>query len=261
MIPQTPIYRDVRKMERLVISLCLRAPIRRSIVARLAIVTVCMLFLFTTMNVQASTVTINDQAGVLDARRVQAEAAQLPVPVLIFTTKTFTGDQDAFNQYTREQVPDQTSIAIGIDTVHVIISIEAGANVQLSNSQANDAYSGAVSNYESGGGYTGATIAAIDSLQGALGGGGMTPLGMAVLILLGLVVVGLIVIAKGWRRRRDDGDPRIWNPYYGGIYPPPGTPPSAWYGGFDGGAGGSSGGGTGGSSGGESSGGGAGGHL
>lgn len=261
MIPQTPIYRNVRKMEKFVISLSLRAPIRRSIVACLALVTVCALLLLNTVNVQASTITINDQAGVLDAGRVQAEAEQLPI--LIFTTKTFTGEKDAFNQYTREQLPNQDSIAIGIDTVHVTISIVAGTNVQLSNSQANDAYSAAVSNYESGGGYTGATLAAIDSLKGALGGGGgMTPLGMAVLILLGLVVVGLIVIAKRWRRRRgdSDGDLRIWNPYYGGIYPT-GIPPSAYYGGSDGGAGGSFGGGAGGSSGGESSGGGAGGHL
>jgi hypothetical protein len=259
MIPQTPIYRNVRKLEKFVISLCLRTPIRRSIVACLAFVTVCALFLLTTVNVQASTVTIKDQAGVLDSGRVQAEAEQLPI--LIFTTKTFTGDKDAFNQYTREQLPNQDSIAIGIDTVHVTISIEAGAHVQLSNSQANDAYSAAVSNYESGGGYTGATIAAIDSLKGAMGHGGMTPLGVAVLILLGLVVVGLIVIAKRWRRRDDsDRDPRIWNPYYGGIYPT-GTPPSAYYGGSDGGASGSFGGGAGGSSGGDSSGGGAGGHL
>lgn len=249
MIPQAPIYRDVHK-EKFVISLCLRAPIRRFIVACLALAAVCALFLFTTVNVLADTVAINDQAGVLDTGRVQAEAAQLPAPVLIFTTNTFTGDQGAFNQYTREQLPGQTSIAI-----------EAGTNVQLSNSQAHDAYSAAVSNYESGGGYTDATITAIDSLKSALGAGGMTPLGVAVLILLGLVVIGLIVIAKRWKRRNDsNGDPRIWNPYSGGIYPP-GIPPSAWYGGSDGGAGGGFSGGASGSSGGESSSGGAGGHL
>ena len=148
MIPQTPIYRNGRKMEKVVMSLCLRVPIRHSIVACLALVTVCALLLLTTVNVQASTVTINDQAGVLDAGRVQAEAAQLPVPILIYTTKTFTGDQDALNQSTREQLPDQDSIAIGIDTVHRNISIEAGTNVQLSNSQASDAVSAFVSNYK-----------------------------------------------------------------------------------------------------------------
>jgi len=225
---------------------------------------VCALFLLTTVRAQASTVTINDQAGVLNAVEVQADAAQLPVPVLIYTTQTFTGDQDALNQSTIEQLPDQNSIAIGLDTVHANISIEAGTSVHLSNSQSSDALSAAQSNYENGGDYTSATIAAIDSLKGALGGGGMSPLGVAVLILLGLVIVGLFVIARRQRRRDgSDGTPYTWNPYSGGTYSdgtysrgiyPTGIPPSGSYGGgFGGGAGGSFGGG--------SSGGGAGGHF
>src|SRR6266704_5996755 len=133
MRPQTPLYRTGRKMKKFAISLFLRAPIRRSIVTCLALVTVCALLLLTTVNVLASTVTINDQAGVLDAGRVQADAEKLPGPMLIFTTKTFTGDQDALNQSTREQLPDQTAIAIDIDTVHRHLSIEAGTKVQLSN--------------------------------------------------------------------------------------------------------------------------------
>lgn len=255
MILQTPIYRNVRKMENFVLSLCLRAPIRRSIFTCLALVMVCALFLLTTVHVQASTVTINDQAGVLDAGRIQADAAKLPVPVLIFTTKTFTGDQDALNQSTREQLPDQDSIAIGIDTAQANISIQAGANVQLSNSQTSAALSAAQSNYH-GGDYTGATIAAIDSLQNALsGGGGINPLWVVVAILLAPVVFSAFVIAKRRRRRGGSGGPpriRLWRwtiPYYGGIYTT-GTPPSGNYGG-----------GAGGSLGGGSSGGGAGGHL
>jgi hypothetical protein len=257
MRPQTPLYRNRRKMEKFGMSLCIGAPIHRSIVVCLALVMVCALFLLTTVRVQASTVTINDQAGVLDAGRVQADAAQLPVSVLIYTTQTFTGDQDALNQSTREQLPNQDSIAIGIDTAHANISIEAGTSVHLSNSQTSDALSGAQSNYENGGDYTGATIAAIDSLKGALGVGGMSPLGVAVLILLGLVIVVLFVISRR-RRRRDGSDDtsRMWNPYYGGIYPT-GIPPSGTYGGGGGGFGG----GAGGSMGGGSGGGGAGGHL
>jgi len=263
MIPQTPLYRNVRKMEKCVTSLYVGASLRLSIVVCLALVMVCALFLLTTVRAQASTVTINDQAGVLNAVEVQADAAQLPVPVLIYTTQTFTGDQDALNQFTREQLPDQNSIAIGIDTVHRNISIEAGTSVQLSDSQTSDAVSAFVSNYH-GGDYTGATIAAIDSLKGALGSGGMSPLGVAVLILLGLVIVGLFVIARRQRRRDgSDGTPYTWNPYSGGTYSdgtysrgiyPTGIPPSGSYGGgFGGGAGGSFGGG--------SSGGGAGGHF
>jgi len=233
-------------------SICLQARIRRSILVCLALVTMFSVFLLTTLHVQANAVTINDQAGVLDAGRVQAEAAKLPVPMLIYTTKTFNGDQDALNRSTRDQLPNQNAIAIGIDTVHRNLSIEAGTNVRLSDSQASDALSAFQNNYH-GGDYSGATIAAIDSLQNALSGSGMTPLGVAVAILLCLVVVVLIAFAV--IRRRTGGRRRMgrWNtpyPYYGAIPPTTSAPPSGNYGG-----------GAGGSFGGGSSGGGAGGHF
>lgn len=240
--------------------ICLQARIRRFILVCLALVTMFSVFLLTTLNVEANTVTINDQAGVLDAGRVQAEAAKLSTPMLIYTTKTFNGDQDALNRSTREQLPNQNAIAIGIDTVHRNLSIEAGTNVRLSDSQASDALSAFQNNYH-GGDYTGATIAAIDSLQSALSGSGMTPLGVAVAILLCLVVVALIAFAVIRRRTGgSNGPPRgggrrrmgVLNtpyPYYGAI-PTTSAPPSGNYGG-----------GAGGSFGGGSSGGGAGGHF
>ncbi len=241
MIPQTQMYCNGRKKENVVMGLYSGVLLRRSIFACLALVTVFSLFLLTTVNVQANTVTISDQAGVLNAGMVQAEAAKLPVPILIFTSKTF------------EALPDQNAIAIGIDTVHRNLSIEAGTNVQLSNSQASDAVSAFVSNYKSGG-YTGATIAAIDSLQGALGGGGISPFGVTVAILIGIGVVILVVIVIIRRPKRGGGRRRIgiWNtpyPFYGGIH----TKGTSHGGFFGGGAGGSFGGG--------SSGGGAGGHF
>jgi hypothetical protein len=147
----------------------------------------------------------------------------LQQPVLIYTTKTFNGDQDALNQSTREQLPNQNTIAIGIDTVHRYLSIESGTNVRLSDSQASDALSAFQSNYH-GGDYTGATIAAIDSLQNALSGGGITPLGVAVAIFLGIVAVVLVVIAIIRRRTGGSNGPGggrrktgIWStpyPYY-----------------------------------------------
>jgi hypothetical protein len=85
--------------------------------------------------------------------------------MLIYTTDTFTGDQDALNTYTRERLPNQDAIAIGIDTVHRNLSIEAGTNVSLSDSQASDVVSAFQSNYDNGGDYTSATIAAIDSIH------------------------------------------------------------------------------------------------
>jgi len=238
MRPQTHRDRNGGKKENGGMSLCLRAPVRRCIVACLALVTVCSLFLLTTVTVQANTVTINDQAGVLDAGRVQAEAAQLPVPMLIYTTKTFTGDQDALDQSTRAQLPDQNAIAI--DTVNKHVSIEAGTNVQLSNSQASDALSAFQSNYN-GGDYTGATIAAIDSLRGALGGGGISPLGviLAIIVVLAVVslVIGIIIMRRG--RGGSGTTPYPYYPYYGEIYPPP--PSSGYYGGGAGSSGGGAG--------------------
>ena len=237
-------------------SICLGAPIRRFIFACLALVTVCSLFLSTTVNVEASTVTINDQAGVLNAGRVQTEAAKLPVPLLIYTSKTFIGDQDTLNQFTRQQLSDQNAIALGIDTVHRHLSIQAGTTVQLSQSQSSDALSAFQSHYN------------IDSLHNALsGGGGINPLWVAVAILLGLVVVVSVMIVIIRRRRGgSDGSPRIgsWRiwprttpyPYYGGIHTT-GTPPSGNYGA----GGGFGGGGAGGGFGGGSSGGGAGGSF
>lgn len=252
---------NLGKKENVVKGICLGAPGHRSILACLALVTVCSLFLLTTLTVQANTVTINDQAGVLDAGRVQAEAAQLPDPMLIYTTETLTGDQDALDQSTRAQLPDQNAIAIGIDTINRHLSIEAGTNVQLSNSQASDAVSAFQSNYN-GGDYTGATIAAIDSLQNALsGGGGMTPWGVAVAILLCIAVVVLIAFAIIRRRTGGSNGPprigrwRIWPwatpyPYNDGIYTTGALPRGNYGGGAGGGFGGGAGGGFGGGGGG-----------
>ena len=213
MIPQTHIYRNVLRSENFVMSLCIRAPIRRSIFTCLALVMVCALFLLTTVNVQASTVTINDQSGVLDAGRVQAEAAKLPVPILITTTNTFTGNQDALNTSTREQVTNPVmsnpdAIAIGIDTVHRNISIEAGTNVSLSDSQASDAVSAFQSNIDTGGDYTNATIAALDSVQNAL-----SRIHLFQFIIGLLVVVGFLVIFVIWE---GEGSFRGGSSYDGG---------------------------------------------
>jgi hypothetical protein len=237
MIPQTPLYRTGRKMEKCVISLFLRVPIRHSIVTCLALLTVCALLLLTTVNVLASTVTINDQAGVLDAGRVQADAAQLPDPIFIYTTETFTGDQDALNTYTRAQLPNQDTIAIGIDTVHRHLSLEAGTTVQLSNSQASDAVSAFQRTYDDndiGGDYTRATINAIDTIRDTLGGGGINFGFLGVMVFLGIwgfVIVGVI---RQWRR---DGLDSLFGGSSGGF--------RGGGGGF--GSGGGSGGGAGGS--------------
>lgn len=236
----------------------------------LAVVAAFSLFLLTAMNAQANTVTINDQSGVLDIGKVRAEAAKLPNSILIYTTKTFSGDQDALNQSTREQLPNQNAIAIGIDTLHRHLSIESGTSVKLSDSQASDAVSAFKNNYN-GGDYTGATIAALDSLQSALTGGGssITPLGVVIAIILAVVAVVLFIlfiIAMLRRRRPPQSGGRRGRgirtfPYYGGYYGGTHTTGTSTSGSYGGGAGGSLGGGAGGSFGGGSSGGGAGGSF
>src|SRR5207249_4109729 len=173
---------------------CLRERIRHSIFLCLALVTMFSMFLLTTVTVQADSVTIIDQAGVLDAGRVRAEAPQLSDPLLIYTTDTFTGNQNALNTYTRERLPNQDAIAIGIDTVHRNLSIEAGTNVSLSDSQASDAVSAFQSNYDNGGDYTSATIAAIDSIQNTY-----NPNVFPAIIGFGIpifIMIGMFVFAK-----------------------------------------------------------------
>ena len=216
--------------------LCLRERIRHSIFLCLALVTMFSMFLLTTVTVQADSVTINDQAGVLDAGRVQAEAAKLPVPILIYTTKTFTGDLDALNTYTQEQLVN-TAIAIGIDTVHRQLSIEAAGIVPLSDSEASNAVSAFRSNYDNGGDYTSATIAALDSVQNALSGYYNYNPFQCIGGLLGIVVFFVVVYFVGANAIRRRGS--LWGgSYHGG-------------GGYGGGHGGGGGGGHGGGAGGH----------
>jgi hypothetical protein len=198
MIPQTPQIAMPAKKENDGMGLCLRERIRHSIFFCLALVTMCSLFLLTTVTVQADSVTIHDQAGVLDVGMVQAEAAKLPAPLLIYTTKTFTGDLDALNQSTRAQLPNQDAIAIGIDTVHRNVSIEAGTNVSLSDSQASDAVSAFRSDYDNGGDYTSATIAALDSIRNTYTSISNEPPVLIVLWFIGFIggTVGIVVWGK-----------------------------------------------------------------
>ncbi|HTD19168.1 MAG TPA: hypothetical protein VK667_06510, partial [Ktedonobacteraceae bacterium] len=79
----------------------IRARVRRPNFIYLAVAAAFSLFLLTALNAQANTVTIDDQSRVLDVGKVRAEAAKLANSMLIYTTKTFNGDQNALNQSTR----------------------------------------------------------------------------------------------------------------------------------------------------------------
>jgi TPM domain len=238
------------------------------------------LFVMSASYAYANTVTINDQSGVLDASKVRSDAAQLPVSVLIYTTRTFTGDQTALDNDARSRLSGTNAIDIAIDTTQRHLSIESGSQVKLSDGQASNAVDAFKSNFNNGD-YTGATIAAIDSVHDALTGGSssesITPVGMVVAIILGaiLLIIILFVIISATSNRRRGGPPMGGGRRWGnrGYYPYPfysnnsGTNnpgSSGSYGGGSGGsfgAGGFGGGAGGGFGGGGSSGGGAGGSF
>ena len=225
------------------------------------------LFIVSAGYTYANSVTISDQSGVLNIGKVRSDAAQLPVSVLIYTTRTFTGDQAALDNDARSHLLSANAVDIAIDTVQRHLSIQSGSQVKLSDEQASNAVDAFKNNFDNGD-YTGATIAAIDSIHDALtnesSGGGMTVVGIVVASVLGVIFLGIIVGVV--RNRRRGGPPRGGGRRWGnqewnrGYYPYPvsnnsgsnsnyggGASGNFGGGGFGGGAGGSFGGGAGGS--------------
>ncbi|HLZ58505.1 MAG TPA: hypothetical protein VKR06_16325 [Ktedonosporobacter sp.] len=180
--------------------------VKKSIFCTLALLTFATfalsLALLTPWTARANTVAIDDQAHVLDVSSVQAEAAKLSAGVFIYTTTTFTGDQDALNQDARNRLPNQQTIDIGIDTVNRNVSVQAGTGVKISTDQAQNAVDAFINQFKTGG-YSGATIAALDSLQTSLTGSSeITPAGKVVLgIVLTLFVLLIVLVVRAFRRR------------------------------------------------------------
>lgn len=231
---------------------------------------VLTLLCVTTMRTYAAgKITINDASNVLNLQQVQDDAKQFPDPLLIYTTKNFTGDQNALNNQTHAYITDQSEVVIGIDTVQRHLSIQSGKNSKLTDSQVNDAVNAFRSNIN-GSDYTTATTSTIDSLQSSITGkspNGITPFGvlMAGSLSVIVVVVGILIFRKWRADRSNGGNPpggggggrqrKIWNNgYYGGTYYPGpqtyngGNNVGANGGNYGGGAGGGFGGGGGGGS-------------
>jgi hypothetical protein len=119
----------------------------------------------------AHVVKISDQSQVLNTAQVQSEAEKLPYPINIYTMNNFTGSESAFNQEAVRTLNDTNNprlIIIAIDTRNKYLAIVGGKDVSTSNSVYNDAVNAFKSNYN-GGDYTGATIAALRSLESSLG--------------------------------------------------------------------------------------------
>ncbi len=217
---------------------------RRGLVMGLIVTfaTLCLI-LVTTMGVLADTVNISDKAGVLNTSQVQSEAEKLPYPVNIYTMNNFTGSESAFNQEAVRTLNDAHNprlIIIAIDAHNKFLAIVGGKEVSTSNSVYNDAVNAFKNNFN-GGDYTGATIAALHTLQNDLSGSSSSGNGSVVsnpaagfsllpLCLIGLVVLGLIVVAvllftRSMRRRIPPypmGTPynQGYPPNYNQGYPP-----------------------------------------
>jgi len=204
-------------------------------------IALCLLYA-TTVLALANTVYISDAAHVFgDQTQVKNEAATLPNPISIYTTSTFNGTKQEFDQQTRSHITNPNMIVMAIDTTHHHLAIVGGSNIPLSNSQYQDAVQSFKDNFGSGD-YTGATIAAIQRLRNNLGtnpvnngnnsgvtiptssGGGFFPSLLFPLCCVGLVLLLIVgvLFAVGRRMfgfgRRQIGGP-IQQPYNQG-YPP-----------------------------------------
>ena len=190
----------------------------------------CCLMLLLTVATFASTVHVYDQAGVLNASQVQSAAQSLPDPMDIYTTSNYNGNSSSFVQQTRTHITSSNLIVMAIDTTHHYLAIEGGSSVRLSNSQYNDAISSFKSNFNNGD-YTGATVAAINSLRSALGSssssssssglpassGGFN-FGFGTLCCVGLLILAAIALFGIFRRRGRGGFPGRPQPPMGGPY-------------------------------------------
>ncbi|GCF11501.1 hypothetical protein [Dictyobacter arantiisoli] len=195
----------------------------------------CAISTINIQSVSANSVLLRDQAGVLDQGKVQTEGAKLSEPLGIYTTRTFGGDQSALNADASSKVGDAYTIVIEIDVAHRHLSIESGQQSNISNDQASNALDAFRQNIH-GSDYTGATLAAIDALNGtAHNGGGLEVVGVVIVIIIMAIIISRT-------RRRGDGRGRGRGR---GFYSRP-----YMYGGggdFGGGGGGGGGGGAGGS--------------
>jgi Protein kinase domain len=121
-------------------------------------------------------VSINDTADMLDSAQVCDAAKTLPYAVAIYTTKTFPNGNGDFDHMAESLVnsPNMIVIAIQQDASsphpHVHVAILGGPSVPLTGKQYDRARDAFISDANTGD-YTGATIAALQILHDAGGGG------------------------------------------------------------------------------------------
>jgi len=152
---------------------------------------------------------VYDNAHVLNVPRVQRAASQLPVPMSIYTTSTFQGTAADFQRATvRKLGGDADKMVMAIDTTNRRIYIARGTNVSANTDRAVSAFA---SNFNNGD-YTGASLAALDSLRNSTssrgaGNSGLfaSPATIACCILPLLIILFLVLFAASRRGARVPG--------------------------------------------------------
>jgi hypothetical protein len=214
-----------------------------------------------TNTVHAASVHIRDDARVLDVDQVRSQASQLSHPVSISTMRAFSGPKSDFIRSTEQVLAGQDAIAIGISAEQRYLAIVSGKQTGLNAEQIEQARQAFAKAYGSNAGvngnYTGATLAALQSLQASLGNDGIrntlpssgSVLGnpLTWLLLLTLIAGAFFVFRRfsgqrnrmnppmgmPWQERpgpkdeysRVDSDPGYGPPGYGGPMYRPSYPP------------------------------------
>jgi hypothetical protein len=229
---------------------------RTGFFAVIAMLAALSMLLMSSLIASASTVRISDPQHILTVSQVQGEGQNLSYPLDIYVTKNFSGTRSQFDQHVKQDINSPNKIVMAIDTVHKYLAIAGGTGVPLSNSQYQDAVNAFSSSFNNGD-YTGATIAAIRSLESSLSaqsnansnntpshntaGGGLSTGLFGTLCCVGLVILAILgalffVLRRrggfgGWRRANQPYPPyqQPISPYnqYNQGYPPgygPGYP-------------------------------------
>lgn len=205
----------------------------------LASLSALCLFLLLALPTFASTVSISDQAGVLDQARVRNSASSLGYPLNIYTVNNFSGSTSSFDQRTASHLTSSNLIVISISTNLHHMAVVYGKSVPLGNGGADSAKNAFVSSYKSNpGDYTAATVSSIQSLESSLGSsssgtngeGNTASSGFSAFALVGGCLIGLLVLGGLFflitrsARRRGGGffnrQPQYIDPNYGQGYPP-----------------------------------------
>lgn len=202
---------------------------RRLLPYLLALFTVCSFVVFSASAALADSVEIYDDSRVLNTSQVSSDASSLSDPIRIYTTSDYANSNSTFDQVTKQKINTTHTLVIAINTLSRHLAIVGGSSVGLSSSQYEDAVNAFTSHFSSGG-YTGATIAAIDSLKSALKGSGFGSTLLGALCCVGLLLIVGVSVFGFVRRRRGGNVAPVYNapnqnfgaPNYGpGAYPPP----------------------------------------